>query len=347
MENISTAGERQLQELGRWFRECFFDKERPCFLKERHQHKWRSSLVKRGVCVCAFAAPGITRGCALAHAHPACRAYWWLLTLAVACRCWLCACCALWPCRAVQQSGLDFVTGFGEGSGEFVFRPYSRPERAEERFRPWVVDKAYVRSVATIRANKEHRRMARANEDLLNSLSDRFGLCEEDMSPERHLADVCYFKELVECERFWPRRRTAMRSMVTEEEVVRLTELAHWCWNKRFFGHGMERRLGGPLLREVLTSFTDGKLSIYAAHDYTLLALMGAAGLREYPAPTLSFASFLIFEFYKAADGTPYVRVLLNPSPFQDPCTLEVSELRDDRREIVPLCTVSELLDGL
>ena len=118
------------------------------------------------------------------------------------------------------------------------------------------------------------------------------------------LYHVTYIKELHDCEVFWPGEppKALLRSRLSPADEAFMRRAAAWVWEQRFFSHAATRnmgpRIGGALLSEILADASAGvPVSVYSAHDYTLLALLAALKAPFYDAP--GFGSFLLVETYE------------------------------------------------
>ena len=71
--------------------------------------------------------------------------------------------------------------------------------------------------------------------------------------------------------------------------------------------------VGGHLKRKLFDS-GGGPLKVFSGHDYSILSLLAAFGLSDYPEPALGFGAYVVVELRQ--DGSLDVR--LNPAPFRD-----------------------------
>ena len=53
---------------------------------------------------------------------------------------------------------------------------------------------------------------------------------------------------------------------------------------------------------------------VFSGHDYSILSLLAALGLSEYPEPALGFGAYVVVELHQSGS----VDVKLNPAPFRD-----------------------------
>ena len=123
----------------------------------------------------------------------------------------------------------------------------------------------------------------------------------------------------------------ALHSRLDVEDRAAVRRFARCVWNERFFTEGQGARMAGPLLRQVgedlaaaaaaggapgVSAAGGGqRLVLYSAHDYTLLSLMAAMRVAQYPDTLLGFGASLALEVIQGVPG-PTVRAVLSPDPF-------------------------------
>jgi hypothetical protein len=154
------------------------------------------------------------------------------------------------------------------------------------------------------------------------------------MSLERKLYQMRHIAECIECEMYCSResfaelhRRAysydpvAMSSRLGLRDVHLVREFTHWGWQRRF-DHPSSRSFGLPLLRDIiqrLAAVRDGgkcRLIAHGAHDYTMLMLLAALRVKDFPKPGLSYGSHVIFVLRRHGSDQWGVEVLLNAHPF-------------------------------
>ena len=67
-------------------------------------------------------------------------------------------------------------------------------------------------------------------------------------------------------------------------------------------------------MRRKLFDGGGGPLTVFSGHDYSILSLLAALGLSDYPEPALGFGAYVVVELRR--DGS--LDVKLNPAPFRD-----------------------------
>lgn len=145
-----------------------------------------------------------------------------------------------------------------------------------------------------------------------------------------------------------------------EERVLR--EIADHCCRLRYEGTSdaeqreLARLAAGLLPAELVRRFRarmDGsdpaRLCHYSAHDNTLMALLAHLGLRGAPVP--QFGAYAVFELHAAgpAEGSPFVRVAYNAEPSSVPVRQHAylalpsgASIVPFERAHAPVCTLGE-----
>ena len=201
---------------------------------------------------------------------------------------------------------------------------------------------------------------ARESCDLIRALCTRHGQATPPADATTDLVKLlrwmCYFHCMIEAERFWPTTATAgergkLRSALSSEEIEGVEEMARWVWQRRFHTSGWGAVIGGTLLADLLRDLRLGlrvgegnrssscsssssssssgnseeggnleRIGVYSGHDYTVLSLLTALGLRSYD-QVLGFGAHLLLELVQGGgEGKPLtVRVSLNAVPFPEP----------------------------
>ena len=91
-------------------------------------------------------------------------------------------------------------------------------------------------------------------------------------------------------------------------------EDARATWAARFLNVGEHRGFVGGWLRRKLFMKEGGPLKVFSGHDYSILSLLAALGLSDYPEPALGFGAYVVVELHQSGS----VDVKLNPAPFRD-----------------------------
>jgi len=206
-------------------------------------------------------------------------------------------------------------------------------EDADEYFRMWAIDQEYLKKVKEIKEGPAFCQKGKEEEDFLDSILSRFDIQVQSKKTPEKLSLMTYVKELVDCEKFFPESRCHMTSKLSTEEIKKIDKLSHWVWEQRFFAPHFGPRIGGKLLKEIVHDLSFGQhfVSVYTAHDYSLLALLSALGKDHYPGNILSFGAFILWELYMdSATKEPYVRISLNSKTFE---TIE-DDCHHPRKEI-------------
>lgn len=239
----------------------------------------------------------------------------------------------------VLESGRAFWEGFcealdGQPGTAASLEPlaYEPPLDAGCHFRAWHYEPPYLEHVKSVKTSKVLADKAEAEAETLRPV--RAHVLTEDL-PETALYKSTYVHELIECERYDVKERDAVRRRLEESQVADVERLALWCWNERFFmKHRPELRelIGGRLRADVVKWLAGAagddadapRFAAYSSHDYTLLSLLTALNVPDYPVAPLSFASYTLFKLW--ADGT--VTCELNVAPFLTPDKRPVDDLQ-------------------
>ena len=107
--------------------------------------------------------------------------------------------------------------------------------------------------------------------------------------------------------------RYALRVQLDWAQFSECERDARATWAARFLDVGEHRGFVGGHLKHKMFEKTN-KVALYSGHDYSLLSLLAALGVSDYPKPALGFGAYIIVEHL--ANGA--TRVLLNPAPFRD-----------------------------
>jgi hypothetical protein len=99
-----------------------------------------------------------------------------------------------------------------------------------------------------------------------------------------------------------PDVKNSLLQRMTPELELFVGSAAWWVWDQRFFAPNAMTKWGNvlaaSLLREILMDFRTQShhVSVYAAHDYTILSILAALRIRKGPPVCLGFCAFMLFE---------------------------------------------------
>lgn len=188
---------------------------------------------------------------------------------------------------------------------------------------------------------------------------------EEAAALVKLLRHMCYFHCMVEAERFWPAERgerAALNEAISAAERSAVEEMAGFVWQRRFHSSGWGAVIGGRLLADLAASMARAldqqgsesliggaaeRIGVYSCHDYSLLSVLTALGLRSYDR-VLGFGAHLLLELieketlHKGQNTAPspqvvvVVRVSLNAVPFPEPAPLKEG-IAVDSEEALPV----------
>jgi len=221
----------------------------------------------------------------------------------------------------VIASGDHFWKGFESMFGTRPKDPMKyETEDPDEYFRMWAIDKEYLKKVQEIKQGPAFDGKGNQELPFLDRILSRFNI-DTSKNPAEKLSMMTYFKELMDCEKFYPFKRDELSSKLSKEEMKKIDELSHWVWEQRFFVPHFGPRIGGKLLKEIVHDLAVGEhfVSVYSAHDYSLLAILSALGKDHYPGNILSFGAFLLWELYEDfVTKKKYVKIRLNSKSFEE-----------------------------
>ena len=99
---------------------------------------------------------------------------------------------------------------------------------------------------------------------------------------------------------------------------------------------GEHRGFVGGWLRRKLFMKEGGPLTVFSGHDYSILTLLAALGLSEYPEPALGFGAYVVVELRR--NGS--LDVKLNPAPFRDATNRVCASVDTSRVRVVDVVDV-------
>ena len=120
----------------------------------------------------------------------------------------------------------------------------------------------------------------------------------------------CYAHCLAEAELYDDAGRCAFRGAAGADALEALEGDARWIWERRFLRSGFGEFIGGAL-RDKAVAPRAG-LKFFSGHDYSILSMLAALGVRDYDA-VLGFGAYVAVEHYD--DGT--TAILLHAAPFR------------------------------
>lgn len=211
-----------------------------------------------------------------------------------------------------KESGQDFIRGFNSARDKHVNttpNPYENGENVDNYFRPWKILPLFSE---TLKHRMSHdpvwTEKAEENKELLVEVFKRVGAENLLSKLEKALWATTYLHSVKECEIFWPRNegksRLVLTNMLNETEWEGISGLACWVWEERFVRSGFTVSMGGKLTHEILTRALDPQIdiSIYSAHDYTVLAALSLLDVIPKIEGPANFACYVLFELW---DDTP------------------------------------------
>jgi len=220
-----------------------------------------------------------------------------------------------------SSSGKYFWKGFGDKYGPQPENPVPyQDEDPDTYFRAWNADPAYREKVKEIKKSDDFNQKGEEEIKFLDDLHTRFATDLEKKNAADKLSEMTYFKEIIECERYFD-GKTAMVGKITQDEEQKVEELARWVWGRRFFIPGFGEIIGGKLLTEIIEELGNdtSQFAVYSAHDYSILSLCAALGSDDYPEHVLGFGAFLLFEVHEhMTTKAKHVHVKLNSRSFED-----------------------------
>jgi len=217
----------------------------------------------------------------------------------------------------VMHSGEHFWKGFGVPLEDP--QPFHDDEDPDNYFRVWNHDKAYLEAVKELKHGSDFVEKGKEELEFLDEINKLYGIDPSKYGPEEKLAQMTYYYEVLECERYFASPKKSISGLLTQEQQHHVEELAHWVWEKRFFLPGFGKVIGGNLLQNLKEELFDTqvKFSAYSCHDYSMLSLLAAMNKDKYEGRTFGFATYLIFEVYSDANNQPVeIKALLNNYPY-------------------------------
>ena len=228
----------------------------------------------------------------------------------------------------VVQSAKSFSLGFGEDDINVV--PFDTREDADRIFRSWT-GKDYNRAVDAMRKGVLFTQYGEAHARELDAIVCSSGNWIKTSSRGCQFNYSTYLNEILECESYAGKHaiKGSLSSKISTRAREHLHEIAKHCFHLRFFGEMSEEygsAIGGDLLHELeqdaerAQEDKSSRFGVYVGHDYTILALLAAMGLREHPPKITGFGAFAIVQFWKSMspNGAITRKVMLYSEPFPD-----------------------------
>ena len=236
----------------------------------------------------------------------------------------------------VLESAERFFQGFGLAPVHRKYEDENPEDHPDRHMRQWKYG-TYEENIRKLPMTDAFKAKAEEEKAFIAMLRKAFRL--PDSYPDGAvLFGSTYIKEMHECELYrpmseecrfeagenWDKHESVWRSFFPSSALHKTDEMARWCWSRRFFDEGMAEQTGLHLFQEVFVdtfaALQAGKPQapavVMTAHDYTILALMSAAGLPCYPEEVVSFCGYLVVEFYEGQNGEHFASLRLNPRPF-------------------------------
>ncbi|KAJ1447263.1 hypothetical protein M885DRAFT_576270 [Pelagophyceae sp. CCMP2097] len=232
------------------------------------------------------------------------------------------------------ESGAAFGRGFTAATqSAWPARPDDSYDR-DAVFRPWDAPAGAYRdhldslkdgSLGAMRARAEAARPR------LAALWLKIGVA--GLSAVDALYFCCYLHCVIECERYSEAPRDFLTSRLDAADTFKVDGHARWLWERRFHQCGHERFIGSALWDRASSPPADEapKLRLFSGHDYSILAMLAAAGAC-YCEETLAFGAYVVIEHYDAKPPVMYVVA----APFADGTHATVDDSR--RFAVEPHC---------
>ena len=232
------------------------------------------------------------------------------------------------PAERCEESGRLVLRGFAaETKGTIPQTPIDDGKRAVT-FKAWAQPGTpYFATVLALK-HGEHAAHAERAQTRRRALESMYLDLNEDHAavPDAQLLYwSCYLHCLAEAEAYdcavlpgtnicpATSGRNALRVQLDWAQLWECERDARATWAARFLDVGEHRGFVGGHLKHKMFA-RSGNVALYSGHDYSLLSLLAALGVSDYPEPALGFGAYIIVEHL--ANGT--TRVLLNPAPFRD-----------------------------
>ena len=233
------------------------------------------------------------------------------------------------PAERCEESGKLFLKGFEAASSCQV---PSKPIEDNQRmvtFKAWAqTGTPYFASVQGLKSgdHEAHAMRARSRRRSLENMYAELNEDHTEVPDSLLLYWSCYLHCLAEAEAYdceplpepsicpATKGRNNLRFNLDWAQLWECERDARATWAARFLNVGEHRGFVGGHLKRKLFDSGGGPLKVFSGHDYSILSLLAAFGLSDYPEPALGFGAYVVVELRR--DGSLDVR--LNPAPFRD-----------------------------
>ena len=217
------------------------------------------------------------------------------------------------------------------------YQPYPSLQANINVFRAWT-GKEYNTAMTEMKTSEHYQKKGEeaATSRVLDATVCICAPWANQMNRAGQLNLTTYLHEVLGCEEYFPDPSKRGFGSLTDffrnkKELKKdLIQLAHWSFDQRFInrdtvGKEWGMKIGGDLLNEIEQDYQqskgDGgsKVSIYVGHDYTILSLMAALGVKKHPKEIMGFGGWARME-YRRNRKTGVVRqcLMLQTVPFPD-----------------------------
>ena len=237
-----------------------------------------------------------------------------------------------------QQTSKNINTIIPPTLPSLHYQPYPSLQANINVFRAWT-GKEYNTAMTEMKTSEHYQKKG---EEAATSRVLDATVCKicapwaNQMNRAGQLNLTTYLHEVLGCEEYFPDPSKRGFGSLTDffrnkKELKKdLIQLAHWSFDQRFInrdtvGKEWGMKIGGDLLNEIEQDYQqskgDGgsKVSIYVGHDYTILSLMAALGVKKHPKEIMGFGGWARME-YRRNRKTGVVRqcLMLQTVPFPD-----------------------------
>jgi len=237
-----------------------------------------------------------------------------------------------------QQTSKNINTIIPPTLPSLHYQPYPSLQANINVFRAWT-GKEYNTAMTEMKTSEHYQKKG---EEAATSRVLDATVCKicapwaNQMNRAGQLNLTTYLHEVLGCEEYFPDPSKRGFGSLTDffrnkKELKKdLIQLAHWSFDQRFInrdtvGKEWGMKIGGDLLNEIEQDYQqskgDGgsKVSIYVGHDYTILSLMAALGVKKHPKEIMGFGGWARLE-YRRNKKTGVVRqcLMLQTVPFPD-----------------------------
>ena len=236
-----------------------------------------------------------------------------------------------------QQTSKNINTIIPPTLPSLHYQPYPSLQANINVFRAWT-GKEYNTAMTEMKTSEHYQKKGEeaATSRVLDATVCICAPWANQMNRAGQLNLTTYLHEVLGCEEYFPDPSKRGFGSLTDffrnkKELKKdLIQLAHWSFDQRFInrdtvGKEWGMKIGGDLLNEIEQDYQqskgDGgsKVSIYVGHDYTILSLMAALGVKKHPKEIMGFGGWARME-YRRNRKTGVVRqcLMLQTVPFPD-----------------------------